>query len=333
MLIASVSEEAGDGVRPLGYGTWHPGEIALQRTAGAADALSTQARYILLPFLPDQFRAFFPRLPFIVISFIDAMGNPWGTILAGVPGFVSSPAPDILHIARTPPVGDSLVAALCEGASIGVLGIELPTRRRNRVNGSVLACDGSGFTVAVQQAYGNCPRYIQQRDYTDAREPRETVSGGKFTGLNDVAAKALLRRADTMFVSSYAPGPDGAPAMDVSHRGGKPGFLRIDDDNVITIPDFAGNRFFNTLGNILCTGRAGLVVPDFDTGDVLLLTGDASVGVDERSYDEAAQVGAERIWRMSPRQGRWLRGALPSAFQLRSWSPHTLATGNWARTW
>jgi predicted pyridoxine 5'-phosphate oxidase superfamily flavin-nucleotide-binding protein len=327
-----MSARARNGVRPVGYDTWHLGEIALQRSAGAADALSNHARRVLLPFLTDQLRAFFPLLPFIVVSFVDAKGNPWGTILPGVPGFVSSPTPDILHIGRAPPAGDPFAAALREGASIGLLGIELPTRRRNRVNGIVSTCDGSSFTVTVQQAYGNCPRYIQQRDYADAGELPQNVNGEIFASLDDIEARALLHRTDTMFVASYAPGPDGTPAMDVSHRGGKPGFLRLDDDSGVTIPDFAGNRYFNTLGNILCTGRAGLVVPDFETGDVLLLTGGAAVGVDEGSYAEAAQAGAERLWRMFPRQGRWLRGALPIAFQLRSWSPHTLATGEWLQS-
>lgn len=116
--------------------------------------------------------------------------------------------------------------------------------------------------------------------------------------------------------------------MDISHRGGKPGFIR-NDEGELTVPDFTGNRFFNTLGNILLTGRAGLIVPCFQTGDVLVLTGDAAVGLDEDSDVQSAEIGAERLWRMRPRQGHWLRGALPLHLQLESWSPDTLATGEW----
>jgi uncharacterized protein len=315
--------------RTAGYGAWHLGEVVLQQTAGVANALAPHAQRVLLPFLTDQLRTFFPLLPFIVVSFVDAEGCPWGTILPGDPGFVSSPAPNLLRIERMPPAGDPFAAALYEGASIGLLGIELPTRRRNRVNGIVTACDASGFTVTVRQAYGNCPKYIQQRGYIGAREHPGNVDGATFSDLEDAEARSLLGRADTMFVASFAPGPDGSPAMDISHRGGKPGFMRLGGDNAITIPDFSGNRYFNTLGNILLTGQAGMVVPAFETGDVLILTGEAMLGLDEESYAAAAQVGAERLWRMRPRQGRWLRGALPIAFHLRSWSPHTLATGDW----
>ncbi|HKY46193.1 MAG TPA: pyridoxamine 5'-phosphate oxidase family protein [Pyrinomonadaceae bacterium] len=60
--------------------------------------------------------------------------------------------------------------------------------------------------------------------------------------------------------------------MDVSRRGGETGFVRIDGSR-LTIPDFAGNRFFNTLGNLLLNPRAGLLFIDFNSGDLLLLSG------------------------------------------------------------
>lgn len=205
-----------------------------------------------------------------------------------MPGFVSSPAPKFLRIGRAPPAGDPFAGALREGAPIGLLGIELQTRRRNRVNGIVSECDPSGFTVAIHQAYGNCSRYIQQRDCVDARELSKKVRAQTFSNLDDVEARTLLGGTDTMFVASYAPGPDSAPAMDVSHRGGKPGFLRLDNDSGITIPDFASNRYFR---NILSTGRAGLIVPNFETGDILLFTGNAAVGIDGESYADAVHAG------------------------------------------
>ena len=64
--------------------------------------------------------------------------------------------------------------------------------------------------------------------------------------------------------------------MDVSHRGGNPGFVRI-EGNVLTIPDFAGNLHFNTLGNFLLHPRAGLVFIDFETGDMLQVSGRTAV--------------------------------------------------------
>ncbi len=135
-----------------------------------------------------------------------------------------------------------------------------------------------------------------------------------------------------MFLASFAPGPDGRPAMGISHRGGKPGFTRIDKDGGLTIPCFFGNLLFNTLVNILLTATAGLVVPCFASGDVLLITGEARGGLGDDDDVEAGPAGAERVWQIRPRQGRWLHGALPVELQLKSWSSQTLATGDWPRT-
>ena len=299
----------------------------MQRRAGSETALAHHAHRILLPKLSEQLRLFFPLLPFIVISYLDSEQRPWGTILHGTPGFVSSPEPDVLRIDSVPGSGDPFADKLRKGASIGLLGIELPTRRRNRVNGIVSASDDSGFTVTVEQAFGNCPKYIQQRRLVNrSQEMKTRVEGAIFRNLDDFEARTLLDTADTMFVASYGPSPDGGPAMDISHRGGRPGFMRLDEGGVLTIPDFAGNRFFNSLGNIVSTGRAGLVVPAFNGGDVLILSGAAIVRQDEESTAEAARMGAERLWRMRPEAGRWLRGALPIEFSLEGWSPQTVAT-------
>ena len=70
----------------------------------------------------------------------------------------------------------------------------------------------------------------------------------------DADAAAVIAAADTFFVTSYVDvdGQESRRAVDTSHRGGRPGFIRI-DGNVLTIPDFAGNQYFNTLGNLLST--------------------------------------------------------------------------------
>jgi hypothetical protein len=47
------------------------------------------------------------------------------------------------------------------------------------------------------------------------------------------------------------------------------------------IPDYRGNNFFNTFGNILRHPRAGLAFADFARGRVLMLTGTADVIWDE----------------------------------------------------
>ena len=65
---------------------------------------------------------------------------------------------------------------LAHGIDIGLLGIELHSRRRNRMNGVVSAIDETGFEVQVKQSFGNCPQYIQSRMFElvefDATNPK-----------------------------------------------------------------------------------------------------------------------------------------------------------------
>lgn len=60
-------------------------------------------------------------------------------------------------------------------------------------------------------------------------------------------------------------------------RGGLPGFLRVSpsDGRTIVLPDYSGNRFVSSLGNIEATGLVGFTIVSFKTGDVLYMTGTA----------------------------------------------------------
>jgi predicted pyridoxine 5'-phosphate oxidase superfamily flavin-nucleotide-binding protein len=308
---------------------WHEGERAIQARVGSAERLARIGSRAIRDFMPDQHRAFFAQLPFLVVGSVAADGFPWASILAGTPGFASSPDPRSLVIASRPVAGDPLADALTLGARLGVLGIELPTRRRNRMNGRVTAIGAADITVAVDQSFGNCPQYIQRRDYEPATEAeRRSVGAESFTAL-DAAARALVAASDTSFVASFARGDDGTPryGVDVSHRGGRPGFVGIDDDGALVVPDYAGNGFFNTLGNLMVNPRAGLLFVDFASGDLLQVTGTTTIVWDGPLLD--AFAGAERLWRLAPVRGRWLRGALPLRLALREFSPTLAGTGTW----
>src|SRR5205085_4463952 len=164
-------------------------------------------------------------------------------------GFLSSPDPKTLHVGAYPEEDDPAAEGIAVSSRVALLGIELPTRRRNRMNGRVIDLDVSGFTVAVEQSFGNCPQYIQRRDYRSRRPPQYAAT--EPLARYDDWALDLIRRADTLFVaSSTSPGQSvSGGGADVSHRGGRPGFVAIAADGAIEIPDYRGNRFFNTLGN------------------------------------------------------------------------------------
>lgn len=303
-------------------GPWHAGERAAQARTGTAAHMAEIGPKVIRDFMPDQHRAFFEQLPFVVIGSLDAEQRPWASIVAGLPGFASSPHPRRLEIEANPLPGDPLGEALVAGNPLGLLGIELPTRRRNRMNGHVVARDEAGFAVHVRESFGNCPQYIQRRDYTlFAPGPGQVES---FTALTQDVID-LVRRADTMFVASAAAREDGKFSIDVSHRGGQPGFLGIAGDGAIVVPDFRGNGFFQTIGNLIAFPHAGLLIPDFATGDLLQVTGDAEVVWE--GPEVAAYPGAERLWKVKVQSGRWLRAGFPLRFGEAELSPRSRAVG------
>ncbi|WP_044559824.1 pyridoxamine 5'-phosphate oxidase family protein [Azospirillum sp. B4] len=310
---------------------WHAGEKAIQEKVGVADRMAGVGQRVIRDYLPDQHRDFYAQIPFIVAGTVDRQGDAWATLLAGRPGFITSPTSRSLDIDTRPDPADPAGEGMAEGGAIGLLGIELHTRRRNRVNG-ILRTGTGPFRFQVDQSFGNCPQYIQLRDYRFERDPAQAHTGPVLEGVElDAEARRMVAAADTFFVASYVE-RDDRRQVDVSHRGGRAGFVRIADDGMLTIPDFAGNLFFATLGNILVNGKAGLVFIDFETGDMLQLTGDAQVVLD--SPEIAAFQGAERLWTFRARRVVRRPGAFPLRwdFQRDGWSPNSLMTGDWAQT-
>ncbi|WP_175997848.1 pyridoxamine 5'-phosphate oxidase family protein [Burkholderia stabilis] len=313
---------------------FHAGELAVQQRAGVTEAAGAAGRRGIRRFMPDQHRTFFAQLPLFVLGGVDAQGQPWATLRAGAPGFVASPDARTLRIAARALPGDPLDGAWRPGAPLGGLGIEFDTRRRNRVNGIVRAVDGDALTIAVEQSFGNCAKYIQGRKPTFvARDGDTHVEPDMSDRLND-ADRALLAQADTFFVASANTSTDAGAARgaDVSHRGGMPGFVRVDDAHTLTTPDFSGNRFFNTLGNLQHDPRAGLLFVDFDSGDLLYVAARAEIVWDGplvASFD-----GAQRVVRFHVREVRRVRAVLPFRWSTVERAPQfaAMAAGGVAAT-
>jgi len=309
---------------------WHGGEVALQQRVGVAERMRELGTRVVRKFMPDQHRAFFAQLPFVVLGAVDDAGDVWATLLAGQPGFMQSPGPQALDVAALPDPRDPAYPGVHDGAAVGLLGIELHTRRRNRMNGTVRGRTARGFSIGVDESFGNCPQYIQLRSFEFVREPAQLAEAApQYRSALNARDRAIIEAADTFFVASYVDRGGAGRQVDVSHRGGNAGFVRIGADGVLTVPDFAGNLFFSTLGNFLVNPRAGLVFVDFASGDVLQLSGTATVDLD--SPEIAAFQGAERLWRFTPQRVVYRAGALPLRWTFREdgWSVNSLMTGNW----
>lgn len=294
---------------------FHGGELAVQVRAGVRDAVAPIGQRVIRAVMPAQHREFFAQLPFVVLGAVDDQGQAFASMLTGQPGFVTSPDESTLQVRALPQAGDPLARLLRgRGEPVALLGIELPTRRRNRANGRIARLDEDGFVLAVQQSFGNCPKYIQRRELVTRQAPASSPAPQRLDRL-DGAARAAVGRADTFFIATHAPGTLHDGGADVAHRGGPPGFVQASDDGtVLAWPDYRGNQYFNTLGNILVNPRVGLLFPDFETGDLLHVTGDA------RTLWEGPQLrrfeGAERILLLQVREALRRPRAWPLRWQV-----------------
>ncbi|MBV9344691.1 MAG: pyridoxamine 5'-phosphate oxidase family protein [Gammaproteobacteria bacterium] len=307
---------------------FHAGERAVQARAGVSERMARVGARTIRQSMSEQHRQFFGMLPFVLIGSVSETGQPWASIVAGVPGFASATDAHTLRIRSRPSAGDALLDNLSVGAPVAVLGLQPHTRRRNRANGLVSELDERGFTVRVAQSFGNCPKYIQAREATYCSS-RVEARFEKVPGLSSAAAQ-LIRAADTFFIATAHPGaPHGSAAhgMDISHRGGRPGFVGLDESGSLVVPDFVGNFFFNTLGNIELHPAAGLLFIDFGSGDLLSIA--ATVTVDWAGVELAAFSGAERLLRVTPSEIRLARAALPLQWGPVTMSPHLEGTGSW----
>jgi len=303
---------------------WHAGEKTLQEKVGVAERMEAFGQKVIRDYMPDQHRSFYHQLPFMVAASVDVLGRPWATLLEGPEGFVSSPDPRVLTIYTTLPADDPATPGLVAGQAVGLLGIELHTRRRNRINGQIRQAAEGQLQVRVEQSFGNCPQYIQLRDYTRVAEPAQARVDA--TTL-DATSVSMIQAADTFFVASYVEQGDGQRAVDVSHRGGRPGFVKVVGNRLI-IPDYAGNLHFNTLGNLLVNPRAGLLFIDFRNGNVLQLCGRAEVLLDSPAIQ--AFDGAERLWTLEVEQAVWRPAAVSLRWAFKEYAPTSLMTGTWA---
>jgi predicted pyridoxine 5'-phosphate oxidase superfamily flavin-nucleotide-binding protein len=282
-------------------GPFHPGEVEMQRRAGVLDQARKVGR-IIGSGLPEGVGRLLARQRLAVAGSLDRTGRVWASLLTGPAGFLTAVDAQLLRLATRPWPGDPLADNIATRPELGVLVLDPRTRQRMRFNGRGLLSD-EGLFLVVEQAYGNCPKYIQRRRL----EPdgvRDERSIPRVSAALDARQRATLAGADTFFIASFHP----RGGADASHRGGFPGFVRVLAPDRIAFDDYPGNSMFNTLGNLLDYPSAGLLFVDLGGGDVLQLTGRAQV-----RPDFSVEITLEEV-RETP-------GASPLRFSLVEYSP------------
>lgn len=294
---------------------FHEGERAVQERAGRAAQADKLGRGIHAE-IPDVFVPFLHEQRLLIAGAADGAGALWATALSGPPGFIAVRDRHSLAIAAQPPAGDALSDAWRPGLAVGLLAIDLATRRRARLNGTLVGVDGGTSLLRVREVFGNCPRYIQTRALADDAAAAAAADPARRAAALDAAHREWIAAADTFFIASAHP----ARGADASHRGGAPGFVQVRDAQTLRWPDYAGNGMFQTLGNLAAHPLAGLLFVDFTRGALLQLSGSAHVSWD--AADAAALRGAERVVEFRVAAVIERRGALPAGWQFLEASPH-----------
>lgn len=296
---------------------YHSGEREAQRLAGEQD-IADAREGMVRPTIPRQVFDWLTEQTLLAIATRDTAARLWATVIPGKVGFLHADANGShLWIDRTMP--QSVLANLKVDGHVGLLAIDLVSRQRMRINGTATALP-SGLHVSVQEAFFNCPKYITRR----IAQPSATSNAPTQLEGDHLLAEhlQLLSETDVLFLASAHP----ERGLDVSHRGGDPGFVQLLPDGRIRIPDYIGNSLFNSLGNLLIDSRIALAIPNLKTGTILEITGTATVQWHDRDESDSTG-GTHRFVDITPIAWRMEEGGPVSkgTSELSPFNPHSTA--------
>ena len=285
---------------------FHRGELAVQQQAGVQAQAARRAPMVARGELRAGVGAFLAKATFAAITARNHTGRLWVSPLLGGPGFLRVASPTTLLINTTPPAADPL-HGLPADQPIGLIVIDFATRRRVRINGILAAADRGRLSVDVEQAYGNCPQYIQRRRLSispaSAADSSPDIFRGSGLRPEDIR---LVQAADTFFLGTTHPDSGN----DASHRGGPAGFVRVAPDR-LWWPDYPGNNMFNSIGNLFVDPIAALLFVDFRVGATLQLSGAATTEWDADTAADDAHTGRRVVF--TPQEVIAISAHLPGA--------------------
>lgn len=295
---------------------FHEGELFVQARAGTLEQ-SRRLSSVIAPTIKPEAFAFIEAQTHVFLGGKDHQSRIWASPVFGEKGFIrvlderrlSLDVSAALHVD-----GPLVWRDFKPGQALGLLCIDLANRRRYRMNVRIAEQSAGHWQLAIEQAYPNCPKYIQRRSML--QRPSQTspsLPAHQGRELGD-AQRALIAKSDTFFVASGHP----ERGMDVSHRGGQPGFVKIMSDSLLRIPDYIGNGAFNTLGNFVSYPAAGLLFIDFAQNRSLQLSGQARILWDIQEQDDDTG-GTRRYWEFEVEA--WIEQALGSVLDTQLIEP------------
>lgn len=301
-------------------GPFHQGELAVQTKLGVSDTAHSNGA-VITKRIPGAALNFIAQQSMVILGSTDINARIWTSAIFGPSGFIEALDTATVKIdfsntsiSNTDPFWSNIQS----NAQLGIIVIELGSRRRLRINGQIEKVSEHIYHINIDQAYPNCPQYIQRRHILHAKKETHINKIPDICGCNlNSNQNNTIENADTFFVSSAHPDHGN----DVSHRGGKPGFVQIINKNKLRIPDYPGNSMFNTLGNFEVNPNAGLVFIDFTNKKILQLTGQAKILWHIENTD-IETAGTLRYWQFDIESWRESTIAFDIEWEYLDASPH-----------
>ncbi|KIL87171.1 hypothetical protein FAVG1_09725 [Fusarium avenaceum] len=308
---------------------WHQGEVAVHDLLKVPTKDNPTAAGF-----PIRYEERLLQSPIVAVGTLDDQGRPWTTIWGGQRGFAQRTAEDVISLTSavdmsSDPVFEALWAdqprnGLIQGRGRPMSGltVDLETRDRIKIVSSRMIAgsveDGKvQITMHVTGSLGNCPKYISKKEISPASVEKAMCTS---RGL-PLSAEALehLDQADMFFHSTT-----NGESMDTNIRGGLPGFVRVmknEADQVVLIyPEYSGNRLYQSLGNLYLNPAMGIVVPNYDTGDVLYLTGTTSILTGDQASSIIARTNL--AIKIDVIDVRFVKSGLPFRGRFIDYSPY-----------
>lgn len=284
---------------------FHEGERRVQQRVGEMREADRNSPMIA-PQIPAGAIPFLQQQSLLILAVLDK-GALWCLPIVGKAGWMSASREAIyLDLTQTiGPVDERILSAAADRQLVGGVVLDFATRRRLRVNGRLEKTSNNLMVLSVAEAYPNCPKYITQRALVWSQDA-PTVSLEQGESLTQ-EQRDTFEKTDVFFIATQHP----KRGLDASHRGGNPGFVVSPSDRTIRFPDYVGNSLFNTLGNLEIDAHVGILLPEFNHGVALAITGTASVSYQDQGRARWTTVTVQR----------WTQMRLPVIEKARQLSP------------
>lgn len=270
------------------FESYHAGQLAIQKKTGEEEIANRRLPKFQST-LHERSVRFIERQVLAFLGSEDASGDIWISLLVGERGFIHIPSLKEVKFDLSKVISnqsDIFFKNIETNPIVGLLFHEAAKRSRYKAWG-IARKEEDQVSFDITMGYKSCPKFIQ-REKIEVPEDSKSVSPAYQNGTTlGTSEREWISSAHTFFIATQTKKGE----IETSHKGGNPGFIEIQENGVLRIPDYFGNSIYNTLGNIYENPKAALLFVDYKKGETLQITGKAALEFDQNSADDLHKSG------------------------------------------